>query len=71
MLSLSKHLSLFSRACSPQESLPYRLGLAYSAAMNRLLFGDNLKWPSDTKIFPDASVNLVYLYLPLAYEASS
>jgi hypothetical protein len=38
--------------------------------MNRLLFGDNLKWPSDVKplravcrstaIFPDASVDLEY-----------
>ena len=24
--------------------------------MNRLLFGDNLKWLRDAKIFPDASV---------------
>jgi site-specific DNA-methyltransferase (adenine-specific) len=29
--------------------------------MNRLLFGDNLKWLRDTKVFPDASVDLVYL----------
>jgi hypothetical protein len=29
--------------------------------MNRLLFGDNLKWLRDAKIFPDASVDLVYL----------
>jgi hypothetical protein len=29
--------------------------------MNRLYFGDNLKWPSDRKEFPDASVDLVYL----------
>jgi hypothetical protein len=25
--------------------------------MNRLLFGDNLKWLRDTKVFPDASVS--------------
>src|SRR5205807_6391511 len=29
--------------------------------MNRLYFGDNLKWLSDRKEFPDASVDLVYL----------
>jgi hypothetical protein len=29
--------------------------------MNRLCFGDNLKWLSDRKEFPDASVDLVYL----------
>jgi hypothetical protein len=28
--------------------------------MNRLYFGDNLKWLSDRKEFPDASVDLVY-----------
>ena len=34
--------------------------------MNRLYFGDNLKWLSDRKEFPDASVDLVYLdYLRL------
>src|SRR5438128_9083516 len=32
--------------------------------MNRLLFGDNLKWLRDTKVFPDASVDLVYLDPP-------
>jgi hypothetical protein len=32
--------------------------------MNRLLFGDNLKWLRDTRIFPDASVDLVYLDAP-------
>ena len=26
--------------------------------MNRLLFGDNLKWLRDTEIFPDACVDL-------------
>ena len=32
--------------------------------MNRLLFGDNLKWLRDPKLFPDASVDLVYLDPP-------
>jgi 16S rRNA G966 N2-methylase RsmD len=32
--------------------------------MNRLYFGDNLKWLSDRKEFPDASVDLVYLDPP-------
>lgn len=26
-----------------------------SKAANRLLFGDNLKWLQDTRVFPDAS----------------
>jgi hypothetical protein len=29
--------------------------------MNRLLFGDNLKWLRDRNIFPDSSVDFVYL----------
>jgi len=29
--------------------------------MNRLYFGDNLKWISDRKEFPDVSVDLVCL----------
>jgi hypothetical protein len=29
--------------------------------MNRLLFGDNLKWLRDTRLFPDAGVDLVYM----------
>jgi hypothetical protein len=29
--------------------------------MNRLLFGDNLKWLRDTRVFPDASVDRVYM----------
>jgi 16S rRNA G966 N2-methylase RsmD len=37
--------------------------------MNRLLFGDNLKWLRDTKIFPDASVDLVYLDPPFNSNA--
>jgi hypothetical protein len=32
--------------------------------MNRLYFGDNLKWLSDRKEFPDESVDLVYLDPP-------
>jgi hypothetical protein len=37
--------------------------------MNRPLFGDNLKWLRDTKIFPDASVDLVYLDPPFNSNA--
>jgi DNA modification methylase len=37
--------------------------------MNRLLFGDNLKWLRDTKVFPDASVDLVYLDPPFNSNA--
>ena len=37
--------------------------------MNRLLFGDNLKWLRDKKIFPDASVDLVYLDPPFNSNA--
>ena len=37
--------------------------------MHRLLFGDNLKWLQDTKVFPDASVDLVYLDPPLNSNA--
>ena len=37
--------------------------------MNRLLFGDNLKWLRDRKIFPDASVDLVYLDPPFNSNA--
>src|SRR6266516_5304979 len=32
--------------------------------MNRLYFGENLKWLSDRKEFPDVSVDLVYLDPP-------
>ncbi len=38
--------------------------------MNRLLFGDNLKWLRDTKVFPDASVDLVYLDPPFNSNAN-
>src|SRR3954462_3854497 len=37
--------------------------------MNRLYFGDNLKWLSDRKEFPDASVDLVYLDSPFNSNA--
>jgi DNA modification methylase len=37
--------------------------------MNRLLFGDNLKWLRDQKLFPDASVDLVYLDPPFNSNA--
>jgi 16S rRNA G966 N2-methylase RsmD len=32
--------------------------------VNRLYFGDNLKWLRDAREFPDASVDLVYLDPP-------
>src|SRR5437667_9706348 len=38
--------------------------------MNRLLFGDNLKWLRDTKVFPSASVDLVYLDPPFNSNAN-
>jgi site-specific DNA-methyltransferase (adenine-specific) len=37
--------------------------------VNRLLFGDNLKWLRDSKIFPDASVDLIYLDPPFNSNA--
>lgn len=37
--------------------------------MNRLLFGDNLKWLRDVKLFPDASIDLVYLDPPFNSNA--
>src|SRR5207249_5552718 len=37
--------------------------------MNRLYFGDNLKWLSDRKEFPEASVDLVYLDPPFNSNA--
>jgi 16S rRNA G966 N2-methylase RsmD len=37
--------------------------------MNRLYFGDNLKWLSDQKEFPDAGVDLVYLDPPFNSNA--
>ena len=38
--------------------------------MNKLLFGDNLKWLRDKKFFPDASVDLVYLDPPFKSDAN-
>jgi len=38
--------------------------------MNRLYFGDNLKWLSDRKEFPDASLDLVYLDPPFNSNAA-
>jgi site-specific DNA-methyltransferase (adenine-specific) len=38
--------------------------------MNRLLFGDNLKWLRDKNLFPDASVDLVYLDPPFNSNAN-
>jgi 16S rRNA G966 N2-methylase RsmD len=43
--------------------------LLQDPGMNRLLFGDNLKWLRDTRIFPDASVDLVYLDPPFNSNA--
>jgi adenine specific DNA methylase Mod len=37
--------------------------------MNRLYFGDNLRWLSDRKEFPDSSVDLVYLDPPFNSNA--
>jgi adenine specific DNA methylase Mod len=37
--------------------------------VNKLLFGDNLKWLRDAKLFPDASVDLVYLDPPFNSNA--
>jgi site-specific DNA-methyltransferase (adenine-specific) len=37
--------------------------------MNRLLFGDNLKWLRDRELFPGASVDLVYLDPPFNSNA--
>jgi len=40
-----------------------------SPRMNRLLFGDNLDWLRNREIFPDASVDLVYLDPPFNSNA--
>lgn len=44
------------------------IGVIYSG-VNKLLFGDNLKWLRDKKIFPNASVDLVYLDPPFNSNA--
>jgi DNA modification methylase len=38
--------------------------VGFNPTVNQLLFGDNLKWLRDTKTFPDASVDLIYLDPP-------
>ena len=55
-----------SRKTVNSENLLARLRTnCYSLCpMNRLFFGDNLGWLRDTKEFPDASVDLVYLDPP-------
>jgi site-specific DNA-methyltransferase (adenine-specific) len=55
-----------------RAEFPSRSGrgpLAQCRQMNRLLFGDNLKWLRDAKLFPDASVDLVYLDPPFNSNA--
>jgi site-specific DNA-methyltransferase (adenine-specific) len=37
--------------------------------MNRLYLADNLRWLSDRKEFPDASVDLIYLDPPFNSNA--
>lgn len=37
--------------------------------MNRLLFGDNLGWLRNKELFPDVSVDLVYLDPPFNSNA--
>jgi 16S rRNA G966 N2-methylase RsmD len=39
--------------------------------MNQLYFGDNLAWLRNTKEFPDASVDLVYLNPPFTETETS
>ena len=39
------------------------------STMNQLLFGDNINWLRDTKMFPEASVDLVYLDPPFNSNA--
>ena len=43
--------------------------ISHCSHVNRLYFGDNLKWLSDRKEFPDASVDLVYLDPPFNSNA--
>jgi len=43
--------------------------VAKLSRVNRLHFGDNLKWLRDAKVFPDASVDLVYLDPPFNSNA--
>ena len=39
--------------------------------MNRLYFGDNLAWRRNTKEFPDASVDLVYIAVRLRGDSTA
>jgi site-specific DNA-methyltransferase (adenine-specific) len=50
--------------------LPISRPIAKMPLMNRLLFGDNLKWLRDAKLFPDSSVDLVYLDPPFNSNAN-
>jgi hypothetical protein len=64
----------FAIANFPRESTSWFVGrslqhLVKLEAVNRLYFGDNLKWLSDRKEFPDASVDLVYLDPPFNSNA--
>ena len=43
--------------------------MAKLSRVNKLLFGDNLTWLRDPKLFPDASVDLVYLDPPFNSNA--
>ena len=52
-----------------QISSPPPTSAAKSICVNRLLFGDNLPWLRDLKLFPDASVDLVYLDPPFNSNA--
>jgi 16S rRNA G966 N2-methylase RsmD len=52
-----------------RESATNESNLSMLPSMNRLYFGDNLKWLSDRKEFPDASVDLVYLDPPFNSNA--
>lgn len=50
--------------------LPGCHAVANMHPMNRLFFGDNLAWLRDAKVFPDASVDLVYLDPPFNSNAN-
>src|SRR5947199_4619973 len=65
--------AVFRRAAWRCTQLSFRAEsrnlLPFLASMNRLYFGNNLKWLSDRKEFPDASVDLVYLDPPFNSNA--
>lgn len=60
-----------SRGYSNRRVLACVLGWAVLRiyAMNKLLFGDNLQWLRDRTVFPDASIDLVYLDPPFNSNA--